>query len=171
MATFLEEADREDWLVLLSACTLLIPAMFSIWTQPMLVTLILGNVCLYTILGRIFSDSSYRELEKIWSTVGVLLSLVLLAIIGLHYSPWHWRVFMPFVLGVAAAISYGMIQDPFVTDNDYFRAAWYAFTSLAFMFLIATPTDLSKSVQIRYADVFLSVWNRRDEIPSYLKDT
>ncbi len=144
--------------VIASAASLFIPAALSIWQQSVLVTLVLTYTALYSTLTQVFPDSSFAEVNKVWSTIGIMLSLILLALVGFHYSIWHWRVMIPMIAGLLGTISYGLVKTPWVEDNILYESLWYSFTSVMFIMLMITPVNLSEAVTANYATVFRRLW-------------
>jgi hypothetical protein len=135
-----------------------VPTILSIWYQPMLVTLLLGYIAMYNVIALTFPDSSLAGIHKIWSTIGVMLSLILLALVGLQYSIWHWRVILPFLFGFTATLCYSLIQVPYVPDNDYWEVVWYLLSSAMFTLLVLTPVHIGDAVNEKYSDIFRRVW-------------
>jgi len=149
--------------VIASSAFFFVPTLLAFFRQSLLVTIIYFNAALFSTLYHVHDEKQYADLDVMWASLAVLISLVMLAVVALHYAPWNWRVFLPFAFGIAGFIVYfvgGQASDTCVAegDDDYdlFHSLWHLFVGLAGLFIVWTPVDLSEA-SVSYGELYMKI--------------
>lgn len=161
----------DPW-VITSSALFFIPAAVSVFSQSLIVTIIYTNAAIFSTLYHSSSENNYSEMDVIWASLAVFISLVILAIVAMYLPATHWRVWVPLVLGVTAFVIYFVqgqrcTNECTDTDNDnyvLYHSLWHLFVALAGIFLVITPVNLADAVNLTYRDLGLKLFQGKPRV-------
>lgn len=163
--------------VVASSSLFFVPAFLAFFRQNIVVAIIFFNAALFSTLYHLNDETEYEDLDVLWASLAVLISLVLLAVLARHYPPWHLRILVPFFLGVAGFIVYfvggQMSSDPAVTEDDHYdlyHSLWHLFIGLAGAAVAWTPVNLAEA-NFTYGELYLDIARKYSHSPVNLKTT
>lgn len=148
--------------VIASSAFLFIPALIALLRQSIVVAIVLFNAAMFSTLYHVNDQQAYAEMDVVWASLTVLISLTMLALLAARYPPWNWRIILPFLLGVAGIIVYfvgGQYHDSaeMEADNennhyDLWHSLWHFLVGTAVLLIVWTPVDLSEA-SMSYAEL------------------
>jgi len=164
--------------VIASSAFFFIPAILALFRQSLVVAIIYFNAAIFSTLYHVSDQKQYAELDVIWASLAILISLVMLAVISLYYAPWNWRVFLPFMFGISGLIVYfvgGQCSDTCQTNDHHYvlyHSLWHLFIGLAGLAVVWTPVKLQEA-QFSYGELYLKIYanynNNRLNEKSFLR--
>ena len=156
--------------VVASSAFFFAPAVVSLFRQHLIVTIIYTNAALFSTLYHVHNEQEYADLDVVWASLAVAVSMLLLAVLALHYAPWNWRVFLPFALGLAGMIVYFVAGQAFDAEEartehyEIYHSLWHLFVGLAGLILVWTPVDL-REANLSYGELYLKISKRMGIYP------
>lgn len=155
--------------VVASSAFFFVPAVIAFLRQSLLVAIVYIMSALFSTLYHTSNELDYGDMDVMWASMAILVSLVMLAIIAMHYAPWNWRVVLPVAFGVTAVVLYavgGQNMDSTSKDSNYdlYHSLWHLFVGLAGIVLAWTPVDLTE-VQYSYPELYVKIHTNYTKIP------
>jgi hypothetical protein len=135
------------WLTL-SAGSLLLPGIISIFKQPFIVTVVIINSCLFSLLYHTSNEENYLILDSIWAVLLSLVAMAMLLTMALTYGLKNWRVISASMLSIAALLAffihgYAENREDIEGNEKYVLAhtLWHILSTLAITILVTTKID------------------------------
>jgi len=124
------------------------------------VTLIYFFSALFSTLYHASDEKNYADEDVTWATFAILISLILLAILTVHYPIWNWRILIPIIFGVAGIViyvSHGQLSqtpcDQADTEYVIYHDIWHLLMAIAASALVWSPVDLSEA-NLSYIEMY-----------------
>lgn len=158
----LPEAPGHGW-VIASSALFFIPTIISFFRQSIVVTLIYFFSALFSTLYHASNEGNYSQEDVMWAVLAIFISLIMLAILTLHYPIWNWRILIPICFGVAGIVIYlseGQLNETAChhADEQYsiFHSIWHLLMALSATALVWSPIDLSEA-NMSYAQMYVEI--------------
>jgi predicted membrane channel-forming protein YqfA (hemolysin III family) len=153
------------WTVV-SAGSMFLPAIVSIWTQSVVVTLVLLTAAGASTLYHSHDESSFSMYDVVGALAAGLLVLLMLLMHMRHYRLWHWRTGVPLLCFLGGLFVYswrgsavGQVHPNHIEEYDLYHSIWHVLGTLAALFTVMTPVDLKQLNDLFAATVFLDIWH------------
>jgi hypothetical protein len=129
----------------ISSTLMFIPAMISLYTQPMIISFVLFMASIFSTLYHMSDECNHATSDEIWASLTLMILLVMTLRLAAELGMFHWRVLLAFVFGVTAITAYmtkGSRNDTTETSIEYekWHSIWHTFAAAA-----ATVIVLQKS--------------------------
>lgn len=144
--------------VVASSALFFVPTAISFFTQSLPVTIVFFNTSLFSTLYHYSGEQDYVELDILWATLSILVSMLLLGGIARKYPIWNLRIIIPVILGLAGLIIYlGFGQSDGENTNTYdyqlYHGLWHLLIGLAGISISITPVKLA-DVDLSYFSLY-----------------
>jgi len=169
--TPIPEPAGHPW-VIASSALFFIPTIISFFRQSVVVTLIYFFSALFSTLYHASDEGSYSEEDVMWAVLAIFISLVMLAILTLHYPIWNWRIIIPIIFGIAGIVIYvtqGQLSETPCdkADENYaiYHSIWHVLMCVSATSLVWSPIDLSEA-NMSYAQMYVEIRrnNRKNNV-------
>jgi hypothetical protein len=134
--------------VFVTALTLFIPAIFSAWTQPFPVTIIIFLASTWSSLYHYSQEKQFQELDVIWANITSLFTGLMLILVAMQYGFFSKEVIYPLLIAILAFgiyIEKASVQPGQSTDTvpnyDLWHGIWHCLTSLTALLLVYHKTN------------------------------
>ena len=151
----------QGW-VIASSALFFVPAAISVFRQSLLITLIFAATALFSTLYHASNETKYEEIDVFFACLSIILSLVMLALIAIHYAPWSWRVLLPVIFGAVGMIVYFLEGQASPDHSDLgdhyelYHSLWHLFIAIAGTILVWTPVNLGET-SLSYSELYLKM--------------
>jgi len=147
------EPPGHAW-VIASSALFFIPTIVSFFRQSIVVTLIYFFSALFSTLYHASDEGSYADEDVMWAVLAIFISLIMLAILTLHF---------PIIFGIAGIVIYlteGQLSETPCdkADENYaiFHSIWHVLMMFSGLCLVWTPIDLSEA-NMSYAQMYVEI--------------
>jgi NADH:ubiquinone oxidoreductase subunit 5 (subunit L)/multisubunit Na+/H+ antiporter MnhA subunit len=162
-------------LLIVSSALFFIPTALSFFRQSIVVTLIYFFSALFSTLYHANNEQSFSDEDVTWATFAILISLILLAVLTVHYPIWNWRIIVPILFGVAGIVIYvteGQLSEAPCdhADDTYttWHNIWHLLMAIAATVLVWTPVDLSEA-NMTYIEMYKKSARNNQKTPLNLE--
>lgn len=145
----MDAQENDPWtFVFLSALTLYIPAVVSIWTQPFPVSIILFISATWSSLYHYHQEKEFQELDVIWANLTSLFTLFMVVLVAMQFGFFSRQVMLPLLtasiaLGIfifkGSVPQGGTIED--VPNYDVWHGIWHILSSLTALGFVYHKTN------------------------------
>ena len=165
------EPPGHAW-VIASSALFFIPTVISFFRQSIVVTLIYFFSALFSTLYHASDENNYSDEDVMWAVLAIFISLVMLAILTLHYPIWNWRILIPILFGIAGIVIYvteGQLSETPCdkADEHYaiFHSIWHTLMAISGTALVWSPIDLAEA-NMSYAQMYVEIRrnNRKNNV-------
>lgn len=148
--------------VFISCLLMFIPFIISLFTQPVLIAVIIGLAAFWSCVYHTYSENVFGDMDIIWANITTGVICVLLNLVLLTYGFKSWRFIIPFIISLTSALIYifkGYSKDPVTMTerdkNEYevWHGIWHTLAAVSAIFLVISPIDYN-NLRSTYAEAF-----------------
>lgn len=131
-----------------SSGLMFIPALISLHTQPIIISIILLMASIFSTLYHLSDECNHATSDEIWASLTLMILLVMTLRLAAELGFFNWRVISIFALGITAIVAYmthGSRHDTSQTSHKYelWHSLWHTFAAVAATLIVMKKSSIT----------------------------